>query len=47
MLLGRRDPGIGSLLLFLVLAGLGDFRRDDNLLTLLLFLFLIGDTVRY
>ncbi len=38
-----RDGDIGSLLLFLVLAGgLGDFRRDDQLLTLLLFILLAG-----
>lgn len=45
MLLGRRDD-TGSLLLFIVLAGLlGDTRRDDSLLVLLLFLllFLLGD----
>ncbi|MFO8060450.1 MAG: hypothetical protein R6U70_07340 [Bacillota bacterium] len=42
MQLGR-DSDIGTLLLFLVLAGgLGDVRRDDQLLQLLLFIFLAG-----
>ena len=41
MLLGTGD-NLGQLLLFLLLAGLGDFDRRDNLGTLLLFLLLAG-----
>ncbi|GEM_PF-1715731 len=41
MPIGRRDD-LGTLLLFLVLAGFTDTRRDDGLLMLLLFLLLAG-----
>ncbi len=44
-MLGGKD-GMGTLLLFLVLTGVTDVRRDEQLLMLLLFIFLAGSFVR-
>ncbi len=42
MIFGTGRDNIGQLLLFLVLAGIGDFGRRDDIGTLLLFLVLAG-----
>jgi len=47
VVLGRKDGNIGTVLLFLVLAGLDDFDSHDDIGALLLFMLLalIGDWV--
>ncbi len=42
----HRKDDISTLLLFLVLSGITDVRREDELLMMLLFIFLAGSFVR-
>ncbi len=42
----HRD-GLGTLLLLLVLTGMTDVRRDEQLLFLFLLIFLMGDGFRF